>query len=115
MSTRAAPKARYCQDHGIIVHGTHDVELATDLARAFTCELYDYCSVEEAAQHNIEVVLPAPVRTWLRTRPARPDEQGAWSISFWYAQPKRPGERGSFRAVEFSDDGFVFGLRVVDP
>jgi hypothetical protein len=86
------PKAHEADGHGIIVHCTHDIELATELVRPWYGE------------HP-----PRPVRTWLRTNPCRPDNPEGWA--FIYA-PANPGERGAFAAVEFPEDGCVYGTRV---
>lgn len=108
MTTKKAPKAHYCDEHGVIVHRTHDVEVATKLARDFEM---DRLGLIPGCAPDGPIELPDPVCTWLRTRPARPDEQDAFCISFWY-DPGQPGARGTFAAVEFSEDGRPIGRRV---
>lgn len=88
--SKRPPEARYVESTGIVVHRTHCIDTATELATRL---------VREA---DIDVgELPAPVRTWLRTRPASPFEREAYGFAFWYDRPKTVGERGSFAAVEF--------------
>lgn len=92
------PEARTCYEHGIIVHRTHDVELATELARRLLADDYD------------DSELPPPIRTWLRVTPCRPDHPEGWTYTYDRAEP---GQRGAFAAVEFPDEGRAIGTRVV--
>jgi hypothetical protein len=102
------PTAHYCDEYGVIVHSTHDVELAKKLAYAYELEQR---GLKPGDTPEYPIDLPNPVPTWLRTRPARPDEQAAYCISFWYSEGQ-PGVRGSFPAVEFPENGGPLGLPV---
>ena len=111
MGRRKEPEARYCEDYGIVVHRTHDLAIATGLALDLTRELRGYLPTDVLPEWE-EIRLSAGVPTWLRTRPARPEEQDAYCIRYWYHPPRQAEERGAFRAVEFPDNGNVMGLRI---
>jgi hypothetical protein len=93
-----APEARWCHEHGVIVHRTHDVDLARQLG-------LDFLRTNPWAEGWCWE-LPDPVRTWIRTMPHRPGGEHVYSYA-----PAEPGERGAFRAVEFPLDGWHIGTR----
>ena len=95
------PKAHYCEDHGVIVHSTHDVELAAWLAYGWHVE-NQWSFRGEVIEDLPQPFTDKPVRTWLRTRPARRDEQEEYGFSFWYSRAT-PNAKGAFRAVEFPE------------
>uniref|UniRef100_UPI003F493C96 hypothetical protein n=1 Tax=Pseudonocardia sp. CA-138482 TaxID=3240023 RepID=UPI003F493C96 len=89
------PEAKWCEDHGVIVHRTHDVELASWLAYNLLLRMQG----REPGQEPYDpITLPEPACTWLRARPANDNDD----FSFWY-EPGQPGQRGAFRCVEFSE------------
>jgi hypothetical protein len=90
MPRRREPSVVEIDECGLLVKHTHDVELATKLAREWVERSEDYGD------------LPGPARcVWVRIITALPSSWAAGEGYAWRIEPGEPGERGVFRAVQF--------------
>jgi hypothetical protein len=86
------PEAVLIADGGVLVKHTHDLELATRLART--------ALTSEAAAED-EVHVPVGRAIWCRIMGCLPNSYGAWEGWAWHYDHAPGPARGVFPAVEF--------------